>query len=80
MEISGVTLAWVAAASASLGRLAKAQWRRYSRAGAQSGLWKECGRAGIRSRLRPGSDLLKPAVRAPELTDDHRAVMRTIAD
>jgi len=84
MEITRrVTLAWVAAASASpwaVGESAMAQAQ--PAAGAQSGLWKEVSVAPVSA---PGygqdPDLLKPTVPWPlSLTDDQRAVMRTIAD
>ena len=73
-----VTLAWVAAASASPWAVEPAQ----AQPAAQSGLWKE---VAVTPATGPGygqdPNLLKPNVPWPlTLTEDQRAVMRIIAD
>ncbi len=84
MEISRrITLAWVAAASASPWAVGESEPAQAQPAtGVQSGLWKEVSVAPISA---PGygqdPDLLKPAVPWPlSLSADQRAVMRIIAD
>ena len=82
MEISRrVTLAWVAAASASPWTVAQSETA-LAQTAAQTGLWKDVAVTPI---TVPGygtdPDLLKPAVPWPlTLTDDQRAVLRIAAD